>query len=151
MHGVHVTLGNINTVHDTVKFTIEHSGGGSGVPFLDTLVTVEAQGGHTKIETELYIKPTNSGIILHHQSAHPTLTKHNMARDQFARAIKNSSRMDKEKKSIANILGSSSGKWLPKASLREASQRGTSEGKGTDQRTWKRYRVGWVSVLALRR
>ena len=87
-------LSNMNTMHDTVKFTIEPSGGGSGVPFLDTLVTVEAQGGHTKIETELYIKPTNSGIILHYQSAHPTLTKHNMARDQFARAIKNSSRMD---------------------------------------------------------
>ena len=120
-------LGNMNTMHDTVKFTIEHSGGGSGVPFLDTLVTVETQGGHTKIETELYIKPTNSGIILHYQSAHPTLTKHNMARDQFARAIKNSSRMDKEKKSIAKIwallLENGYPKHLLERLLREARQK----------------------------
>ena len=96
-------LAYMNTVHATVKFTLEHSGEGSGVPFLDTIVTVEARGEYTTIETELYIKPTNSGIILHYHSAHPTLTKHNMARDQFSRAIKNSSRIDKEKKSVDKI------------------------------------------------
>ena len=96
-------LAYMNTVHETVKFTIEHSGGGTGVPFLDTLVTVEKQGTDTTIETELYIKPTNSGIMLHYDSAHPTQTKHNMARGQFIRAIRNSSNVSKEKKSIAKI------------------------------------------------
>ena len=38
------SLAYMNSVHASVKFTIEHSEGGSGVPFLDTLVTIEAQG-----------------------------------------------------------------------------------------------------------
>ena len=96
-------LAHMNTVHDTVKFTIEHSGQGQGVPFLDTLVTIEAHGDRTTIETELYIKPTNSGIILHYHSAHPTQTKHNMARNQFDRALRNSSSASKEENSIGKI------------------------------------------------
>ena len=42
----------INSLHPTLRFTLEHSGGGVGVPFLDTLVTVAAHGvGATRIET----------------------------------------------------------------------------------------------------
>ena len=70
---------------------------------MDTLVTIETQGNCTTIGTELYIKPTNSGIILHYHSAHPTLTKHNMARSQFDRAIRNSSSVRKEDISIGKI------------------------------------------------
>ena len=96
-------LAYLNSLHPTVKFTLDHSGGGLGVPFLDTLVTVEERNGVTRIETELYIKPTNSGIILHYESAHPTSTKHNIARNQFRRAIRNSSNTLKESRSIAKI------------------------------------------------
>jgi len=67
-------------------------------------VTIETQGNVTKVETELYIKPMNSGIILHYKSAHPTSTKHNIVRNQFRRAIRNSSNDTKEKKSIDKIL-----------------------------------------------
>lgn len=55
------------------------------------------------METELYIKPTNSGIILHYKSAHPTSTKHNIARNQFRRAMRNSSSKAKEEASIKRI------------------------------------------------
>ena len=96
----------LNSLHPTLRFTLEHSGGGVGVPFLDTLVTVVAHGGGaTRIETELYIKPTNSGIILHYNSAHPAATKHNIVRNQFHRAIRNSSNRVKEEKSIEKIWG----------------------------------------------
>ena len=54
----------LNSLHPTLRFTLEHSGGGTGVPFLDTLVTVITQGNTSKIETELYIKPMISGMIL---------------------------------------------------------------------------------------
>ena len=64
---------------------------------------MKTQGNTTKVETELYIKPMNSGIILHYRSAHPTSTKHNIARNQFRRAIRNSSSSDKEKTSIDKI------------------------------------------------
>ena len=93
----------LNSVHPTVKFTLEHSGGGQGVPFLDTLVTVEERNKVTRIETELYIKPMNSGIILHYEPAHPTSTKHSVARNQFRRAIKNYSNGVKQKRSIDKI------------------------------------------------
>ena len=91
-------LAFMNSVHDSVKFTIEHSEEESGeVPFLDTLVTVEANGDQCMIQTELYVKPSNSGIMLHYHSAHPTMTKHNMAREQFIRALRNSSNAKKDK------------------------------------------------------
>ena len=129
-------LAYLNTVHDTIKFTIEHSGGGAGVPFLDTLVTVETRGGRTTVETELYIKPTNSGIILNYLSAHPTQTKHNTARGQFIRAIKNSSNDSKEDRSILKIWNLLSQNGYPRhvlsRLLREARQRG---GTRTSTRT----------------
>ena len=93
----------LNSLHPTLRFTLEHSGGESGVPFLDTLVTVISDDNATKIETELFIKPTNSGIILRYKSAHPTATKHNIAGNQFRRAIRNYSSSDKEKASIDKI------------------------------------------------
>ena len=96
-------LAYLNSLHPTLKFTLEHSGGGQGVPFLDTLVTVEESSNMTRIETELYIKPMNSGIILHYESAHPKSTKHNVARNQFRRAIRNSSNELKERHSVEKI------------------------------------------------
>ena len=69
-----------NSLHPTVKFTLEYSREGRGIPFLDLLVTVEVGNNETKLETELYIKPTNSGIVLHYRSAHPSSTT---ARNQF--------------------------------------------------------------------
>ena len=96
-------LSHLNSLHPTLRFTMEHSGTKSGVAFLDTLVTVVTQGQVTKIETELYIKPTNSGIILHYKSAHPKSTKQNIVRSQFRRAIRNSSSSAKERASIDKI------------------------------------------------
>ena len=49
-----------------------------------TLTTIETHDNRLTIETELYIKPTNSGIILHYHTAHPTLTIHNKLGVNFA-------------------------------------------------------------------
>ena len=87
-----------------MKFTLDHSKNGKGVPFLDTYVTVELNGNQTaKVETELYIKPTNSGIVLHATSAHPTSTKHNMIRGMFRRALNLSSSKTREASSVEKI------------------------------------------------
>ena len=100
------------------------------------MVTVETRGGRTTVETELYIKPTNSGIILNYLSAHPTQTKHNTARGQFIRAIKNSSNDSKEDRSILKIWNLLSQNGYPRhvlsRLLREARQRG---GTRTSART----------------
>ena len=75
------------------------------MPFLDTLVAVEESNNAASIEPELYIKPMNSGIILHYGSAHPTATKHSIARNQFRRAIRNSNHQNaiKERRSIDKL------------------------------------------------
>ena len=66
-------------------------------------MTVEQSGNVTRIETELYIKPINSGLILHYESAHPKSTKRNAARNQLRRAIRNSSNELKERHSVDKI------------------------------------------------
>ena len=93
----------LNDQHPNLSFTMEHSGQGQGVPFLDTFVTVETCENLTKLETELYIKPTNSGIILHSTSAHPKDTKYNIIRNIIHRAYNNSPNKQKEDNSVNKI------------------------------------------------
>ena len=138
----------LNSLHPTLRFTLEHSGGESGVPFLDTLVTMKTQGNTTKVETELYIKPMNSGIILHYRSAHPTSTKHNIARNQFRRAIRNSSSSDEEKTSIDKIWTLLVKNGYPekvlKRILREVQRKNAPTYRGrTDP---KKYRDGFLCL-----
>ena len=110
-NGVHIDISAtgqgkiwvLTTQHPNLSFNMEHSGEGQGVSFLDTFVKVERQGSATKLETELHIQPTNSGIILHSTSAHPKNTKHNIIRNMFHRAYNNSSNAQKEKSSINKI------------------------------------------------
>ena len=140
-------LAYMNSVNDTVKFTIELSEEGSGVPFLDTLVTIETQGERATIETELYVKPSNSGIMLHYHSAHPTMTKHNMARGQFIRALRNSSSASKEEKSIGKIwallLENGYPRHILTRLLREARQKGSTS---TNARRGERDLDGYLCL-----
>ena len=56
----------LNNLHPGIQFTLNYSKKDKGVPFLDTLVSITtSNAGETKLETELYFKPTNSGIVLH--------------------------------------------------------------------------------------
>ena len=117
-------LDYLNNQHPSLKFTLDHSSEDQGVPFLDTYVTMTTPvTGQCKLETELYIKPTNSGIVLHATSAHPTSTKHNMIRNMFHRALNNSSSKDKEDSSVDKIrtllLGNGYSPKLLKRLLRE--------------------------------
>ena len=70
----------------------------------------------------------NSGIILHYKSAHPTSTKHNIVRNQFLRAMRNSSSHSKEKVSIYKIwkllVQNGYPEKVPKRMLKEVQRRG---------------------------
>ena len=117
-------LDYLNSLHPHIQFTLDHSRRDKGVPFLDTLVSITtSMSGHTKLETELYIKPTNSGIVLHAASAHPASTKHNMVRNMFHRALNNSSCKEKEDCSVEKVhsllLGNGYTPKLLKRLLRE--------------------------------
>ena len=70
-------------------------------PFLGTLVSIVT--GETTLDTELYLKPTSSEIVLHADSAHQETTKHNVIRNVFHRALNNSSNQSKEDTSVEKI------------------------------------------------
>ena len=90
----------------------------------------------------------NSGIILHYRSAHTTSTKHNIARNQFRRAIRNSSSSDKEKTSIDKIWTLLVKNGYPekvlKRILREVQRKNAPTYRGrTDP---KKYRDGFLCL-----
>ena len=60
----------LNSSHDTIKFTSEHSS--NSINFLDVKVSVK-QGG--VLTTELFCKPTDTHQYLHKTSCHPLHTK----------------------------------------------------------------------------
>ena len=70
---------NLNSVHPTIKFTLEHSR--EKVVFLDTVVHLE----NNRIWTDLYCKPTDSHSYLHYSSAHPYHTKKSLPYSQLLR------------------------------------------------------------------
>ena len=124
----------LNNQHSNLSFTMEYSSHTQGVPFLDTYVTVETRGSKTTLETELFIKPTNSGIILHSSSAHPKTTKHSIIRNMFHRAYNNSSSKEKETRSINKIWDLLRENGYPSKLLwrllREVRQSRTGKGRG---------------------
>ena len=56
-----------------------------------------------ELRSELYIKPSNAGIILHYRSAHPKHTKLNTLRSQFRRAARLSSDEEAKSRSFGKI------------------------------------------------
>ena len=77
---LHVFTKHLNSVHDTIKFTVESST--TKVNFLDTVVTLNPQG---IITTSLYVKPTDSANYLHFESSHPKHCIRGIPYGQFIR------------------------------------------------------------------
>jgi hypothetical protein len=76
---------SLNEFHPTIKFSLEHTDDTPSISFLDTSVSLTKDG---TITTELYVKPTHSRILLHHNSAHPRATKEAVAFSQTNRALR---------------------------------------------------------------
>ena len=72
-------LSEINSFHDTIKFTAEWSR--SSVTFLDTKVSIEGR----RLVSDLYTKPTDSHQYFHHSSCHPRHCKTGIAFSQALR------------------------------------------------------------------
>ena len=95
----------VNTVHPTIKFTIERSdapGHRGQIPYLDTMLSVHPDGHYS---TQLYVKPVAASIILPFDSAQPFKMKRAVAKSQFLRALKVSSDPVSAKRST-NIIHS---------------------------------------------
>ena len=63
-------LQHLNSFHPTIKFT--HQQSHTSVNFLDTTILLTEQ---RTLQSTLYTKPTDKGLLLHHSSHHPNACK----------------------------------------------------------------------------
>ena len=73
-------LNHIITVHPTIQFEMEHSK--NQVHFLDTTIFINKE---RKLESTLYVKPTDICSLLHKQSFHPETCKQSVIYSQALR------------------------------------------------------------------
>ena len=71
----------INSIHPTIKFTIEYSP--NKINFLDT--TIYMDDLEKTFKTKVYTKPTDTKSLLHYSSYHPNHTKENVIYTQALR------------------------------------------------------------------
>ena len=80
-HGLEsLNLSHLNSVHTTIKFTASWSD--KEIPFLDTLIRLNPDGS---LETDLYVKPTDTHMYLHYSSCHPKHKKNSGPYSQLLR------------------------------------------------------------------
>ena len=130
---------SLNEFHHTIKFSLEHTGDTPSIPFLDTSVSITQDN---TIATELYIKPTHSGILLHYSSAHPTSTKEAIAFSQMNRALRVSSTStgsSQGMKKIAEMLGKND---YPTHTIEKSKKRATERSRTQQHRKKNDHRDG---------
>ena len=81
-------LNYINEAHDTIKFTWDWSR--ERINYLD----VQVINNNGRIETDLYIKPTDKHQYLYHTSCHPRMCKESIPYAQALRLRRICSRLD---------------------------------------------------------
>ena len=92
----------INTSHPTIKFEYEYSH--KSVHFLDTRIYINESN---LLESDLYIKPTDRTLLLHHDSFHPNSCKTSIIHSQalrYRRLITNNDTLHKHLDNLRIIL-----------------------------------------------
>ena len=79
-------LSALNQVHPNLSFTMELERNGS-IPFLGTVI----KRSNNRLTTEVYRKPTDSGLLLHHQSHVDNRYKRGLVNTMVDRAVRLSS------------------------------------------------------------
>ena len=79
-------LDNLNQCHSSIKFTMETESNGM-LPFLGT----QLLNKHTHVETKVYVKPTNTGLLLHYKSHVDDRYKRGLLKTMLDRAFRLSS------------------------------------------------------------
>ena len=110
-------LSELNSIHPSIKFTMESTIKTGSIAFLDTSISVKPDGNYT---TELYIKPTSAGIIMHYESAQPASTKRAVLKSQIQRAIQLSSNEAAQHRSINLISQLFANNGYPRHAIKSA-------------------------------
>ena len=79
-------LVTLNNCHSSVKFTMEIENDGM-LPFLGTQLLNKS----TQIQTKIYVKPTNTGLLLHYKSHVDDRYKRGLLKTMLERAFRLSS------------------------------------------------------------
>ena len=105
---------HLNSVHSTIKFTIEKSR--TAVTFLDTTVSLE----NNRLETNLFVKPTDRNNYLPFGSAHPYHCKKGLPYGQFLRIQRICSKLRDFKHNCTVKAAQLRQKGYPQTLIREA-------------------------------
>ena len=98
-------LQHINTVDQSIKFTVEDAKEDGSIPFLDTIIRPEADGTFT---IGVYRKPTHTDLYLPWDSDHNIAAKYSVINTLSHRALTICSTpelADKELQHLENVLG----------------------------------------------
>ena len=106
-----------STIHPNISFTINHT---NPIPFLDAEISTNQDG---RVCTELYIKPTHSGVLLHYNSAHPKHVKMGVAIGQMRRAVRIANTREGVERGIRKITSMLLANGYPDCMLRKAKRR----------------------------
>ena len=146
VHGLKTLLEfyeNINGFHPKIKFTLEHTHESGTLSFLDTMITVNPNGGYT---TELFIKPMTAPIILHYESAHPMKTKLGVLTSQIKRAIRVSSSPDAVDRSVEKIRHLFRENGYPKHTIDKAIRNSRAPARNHRKRDSKNKEVTYMRL-----
>ena len=131
-------LSELNSVHPTIQFTMDSSAETGSLAFLDTTISVKPDGHYS---TELFIKPTSAGIIMHQDSAQPTTTKRAVLNAQVQRAIRLSSDEAAKHRSIELITQLFLNNGYPRQAIKSAVWRARQPTQPEQQKKEKTTRV----------
>ena len=116
----------LNQFHPTIKFSLEHTGDLPSIPLLDTNVAITQDSSLT---TELYIKPTHSGILQHYDSAHPKSLKDVIAQSQLQRALRISNTPSGSTRSVMKMTSMLKKNGYPVNTITRAQKRAKASSK----------------------
>ena len=98
------------------------------------------------ITTELHIKPTHSGVLLHHSSAHPRSTKVAVASSQMNRALRVSSTSAGSSRNTEKIALMLENNGYPNDMIVKSKNRATQRSIGQHQRKIRTAKDGVLSL-----
>ena len=141
---------HINSIEESIPFTAEDTQTDGSLPFLDTLITPQADG---TLSTSVYRKPTHTNQYLQWDSHHAISAKYSVIRTLFQRAkeiCSTKEQLEEEQEHIQQALSSCKyPRWALKRSKKKTMVHIQSRNKGkrlTDNNTKSTTRITYITL-----
>jgi hypothetical protein len=93
-------LGTMNSVHENIKFEIEHPSQTNSLSLLDFTVTIDTQG---EAAFKFYRKPARSNVFMNARTALPSSIVHNVVKNERRRIIERCTSIGEAKQRLQNF------------------------------------------------